>query len=578
MSKIDSKPLFYFYLKTLNNAQAFPFDLSSKFNDTLRTVNNLNFYAFKDYFTPLTGAFSNYLVPNFEYLFTVGLFFSLSAINFQYRYVEKIVELINKSEDPLKNDIVGILKGNFLPFTPNKVFEFLGDNYVSQSAWVADPSLLPDQKSLIQLFMKSKTLLFIANQKSYVDEFFRKEVEKLLNEFIGQFSNFPEIKNMINNFKGDSFWSRDINAVKKVLESIANVLGTINEFIKPYSIGSKQEVDKLLNALVYLNIAQKDSKQFYFAYNVLDDEYKNLVDDLMMYGVQFSVDKNKLMSEISKNLYSTYVGILASFFKRAIKSGNLNYGDCFYFLKLYSLSSVLLDYYSKKGNNSMEYNYLKLGLKNELLPKTNLGFLLDNPDMFLSTLEVIKRIGNKVSPWVIQKSPDMPKDRTFWLRLNLWTKIYNSLDKNDPNYQTNKIFMVNKLRSIIGSYSDTSKFYSFVNSFADDFAFDSFVNNLEGLLRTIAGFPVAVSYDDPDYLFSQVVRLNFLKDYQKEDVYKSNVHNELIAKILSKDNVLNKLVLDLNDYQLNLKGASETINKSFYQVVENFYQASVFYL
>jgi len=529
----------------------------------------------------LIGPFSNYLVPNFDYLFTVGLYFSLLATNFQPQLVDKVVSLVSKSDDPLKEDILNILKNYILPFDRSKFFEFVGNNFVSQAAWVADPSLLPDQKILINLFMKSKILLFIANEKNYVDAFFIKEVESFLREFSKQFSNFPYLNGFINEFLDNSYLKSNISDVRKVLEYISNSLGTINEFIKPYQINSKQEVDKILETLVYLNLAQKDSNQFNLAYRMLDD--KKLVDELMIYSSKFSVDRNKAVTEICKNLYSTYVGILSSHFKKSIKSGDLSYGDGFYFLKLYSLSSMLSNDASN-NTNYMDFNYLKISLKNELIFKKFGGngftYLLDNMDKNImnSAIDVIKRLGNKVSPWVIQKSPDMPKDKTFWLRLNLWVKIYNSLDKQDKNYQIYKNFMINKLRSIVQSYPDTSKFYNFVNGFLSTESYlDNFVKNLENLLRTIAGFPIANSYDNPDYLFSQIVRLSFLKDNNNNSTYKSTVSNEFINKIMTKDNILNKLVIDLGDYNINLKGYSDKLDSLFYQVVDNFYQASSYY-
>jgi len=568
--KLNSKTFFHFYLKSLNNSYSIPVDVYSSFNETFSTINKLSFYSKIDYYSNLTGPFSNYLVPNFDYLFTVGLYFSLLAIKFQPQYIDKIIELMDKNKDVLKDDVVNILKNSVLPFDKKKVFEFLGSNFISRSTSSIDSTLLPDQKKLVSLFMRSRILLFIANEKNYVDVFLKSKIQDFLKDFSDQFSNFPLLTSFIGNFINEDI--NDIVFVKKVLNILSDFLGVLNEFIKPYVINSNQEVSKILNLLIYLNVAQKDSKKFDFVYNNLDSDYKNLANELILMSSSFFISREKSVVELSKNLYINYLGILSTFLKKSIRNGDLSYGDGFYFLKIYSLSSMLIDYISNGKFGSLETQNLMKIFKENL---TKFGKELSSSINDISILEVINRISSKVIPSVIQKSPDMPKDRTFWLRLYLWVKSYNSLKKEDPNYYTYRKFMINKLNSIIKSYPDTSNFSSFLNNFLNnDSLFDSFFKNIEPMIKVLASSPVAMSYNNPDYLFSQLVRLVFLKNNK----YNSNVHSEFIQKLLSNDKFLQDLFFDLNDYQSNLRNYFDVINNNFYEVLDGFYRSSTFLL
>lgn len=595
--KIDSKTLFNFYLKSQNNLFILPQEISTKFIDTVNLSNRLNTYSSEGYYSPLIGAFSQYLIPDFEYLLAAGLYFSLASngnVIFDNKYLQKISELMTKKNDPLKEFIFGPnnqimtnqLISNFSTPIPTKVFEFLGDNFVGQAAWVAKAEQLPNQQTLVNLFLETKNLLTIINNKPFIDTFLLKELNDFLLKFSQSFSNFPEINEFVNYFLQNNFLNNNIDNWKKILESISSVLATINEFIKPMPINSKQEADKTLKMLHLLNLSQKDPNNFYlFLMNNQDNDLKNLIEEMVMEGYKHNVDKNELIKSISQNLYNTYVGILSSYFKKAIKTGDLKNGDCFFFLQIYSLSSILLDLINQNKMNTIEYNNTKQQLKTLLIMKQYNNELinsLDNPDknVVISTLEVIRRIGQKVSPWVIQKSPDMPKDRTFWIRLNLWSKIYNSLDKNDPNYKQNKQYMLSKLRNIILSYPDTTKFSMFINNIQmNDENFDSFAKNLDTLLNTIAGFPVATTYENPDFVYSQIIRLNFLKNQQdnKNQFIKNEIHTELITKIMTRDNITNRVILDFNDYKMNLKNTNN-IENSLYTVLSTFYGAVTYYL
>lgn len=100
-------------------------------------------------------------------------------------------------------------------------------------------------------------------------------------------------------------------------------------------------------------------------------------------------------------------------------------------------------------------------------------------------------------------------------------------------------------------------------------------------MNTIAGFPSAQSYPDPDYVYSQLTRLAFLKDKNTESsitnqVMKKTFQSELVTKIMSRDQILNKVILDYNEYQYNLK--TSNIHESLYDVLNTFYGASAYYL
>ncbi|MCS6956186.1 MAG: hypothetical protein NZM44_07525 [Candidatus Calescibacterium sp.] len=592
---MDSKTLFNLYIKSNNNSYILPGEISQKFVDTISTINRIDYLNSSTYYNNLLTAFTQYLTPDFEYLLTVGLYSSLiSAGNvvFNNSYIKNIIELMSKKGDPLKDIIfptdnlenINKLLNNYVSPVPTKMFEFLGNNFVGQSAWVAKNEQLPDQMKLIELYMKARNLLLILEKNIYVDAFLQKELQKFLNDFSDSFANLTEIKKFVENFEQDGLLRNDINVWRKIIGSISDSLGTINEFIKPYSIKSDQELNQTLNVMNYLNLSTKDPTQFYMVIlNMGNDKFKNLIDDLMITGAQLNVNNSELIKNISKDMYSTFVGILATHFKKAIRTGDLKYGDCFHFLQVYSLSSILLELLNNNKINTIEYNNVKQQLKNLLITKkfaNNMVNLLDNPDknIVISTLEVIRRMGNKVAPWVIQKSPDMPKNKSFWVRLNLWSKIYNSLDKNDPKYNNNKQYMLNKLRNILSSYSDTAKFSIFINSLVmNENNFDIFVKNLDSILNTIAGFPIANSYEDTDYLYSQNVRLSFLNNDKNNNnqFMKTTIHNELITKIITKDQTLNVSIMDFNDYKMNLKNVNN-LESQLYKVLSTFYGASMY--
>lgn len=594
MTKINSKTIFNFYLKGLNNIYALPSEITQNFFDTINTINKVSPLDSSKYYHNLIAPFGTYLVPDFEYLLVVGLYFSLISMGnviFDQKYLKEIIKLMSEKNDPLKelifpnNKPINNVFTNYSSHMLTKIFEFLGSNFTGQSGWVAKPDQLPNQIELIQLQMKAKNLLLILQQKQYIDKFLQEDLKKFLSDFSNSLPNFSQIQNFVNNFNKDEYRNNNPEVWKKIISTLSSVLGTINEFTKPYTIASEQELNNFLITTVYLNLSTKDQSQFYKVIQTLEnDKLKNVIDDLIIDGARFNIKNKELIQNISKDLYSIFVGILSSYFKKQIKNGNIKYGDSFSFLQLYLLSSILLEMINNNQTNTLEYINTKHQLKNILITKNfpyNFNSLLDSTDknLLISTLEVIKRLGQKVAPWVIQKSPDMPKDKSFWIRLNLWTKIYNSLDKNNPNYKANQQYMMNKLRSIISSYSDTTKFSILINTLLwNENNFSIFIKSLDSILNTIAGFPVAFQYKEPDHLYSQIVRLSFLmnEEDKNKQYMKNSIHTELIMKIMSKEHILNRVIIDFNDYKTYLKGVSN-LEKNLYTVLNTFYSASVYY-
>ncbi|MCS7243793.1 MAG: hypothetical protein RMJ36_03545, partial [Candidatus Calescibacterium sp.] len=123
-----------------------------------------------------------------------------------------------------------------------------------------------------------------------------------------------------------------------------------------------------------------------------------------------------------------------------------------------------------------------------------------------------------------------------------------------------------------------TKFSIFINSLVmNENNFDIFVRNLDSILNTIAGFPIANSYEDKDYLYSQNVRLSFLNNDKNNNnqFMKTNIHNELITKIITKDQTLNSSIIDFNDYKMNLKNVNK-LESHLYKVLSTFYGASMY--
>ncbi|MEN3015642.1 MAG: hypothetical protein ABDH21_06290 [bacterium] len=600
MNKINSELIFNLYIKSINKNYNIPIEQALQIKDTVNVVNTIDPFDTSQY-QILTSLLGSRLVPDFEYLFVTGLYFSLmSTIGgvayIPKDYIQQIASLMSSTKDPLKKFLFDEKNKFFIEkplsvfstTTPSKVFEFLGNNFVGQAPFVVKPDQLPDSEKLLELLTRSQQINLALSKTPFLTEILKKEIISFLNEFSGYFSKSGYLKRLIEITENNYMTRNNINIWKKLIESAISVLSFVSEFTKPIQIKSEKELKDYFGYLNLLNWVQKNPHQFYqIQQNIKDERFAKLISNFVSNGYNLYSNREELIKTACNSLYSIIVGIVASHFKKAIKSGDLKNGDGFYFLQLYTLSSALIDMINNGKTNTTQFYNIKYNLKSMMISKSYLFPLvqiLDSNDnsVVISALEVIRRIGQKVAPWVIQKSPNMPKDKSFWLRLNLWTKIYQSLDKNDPNYQQYRNYMIKKLRSILNSYSDAVKLNSFLNNFIiNQESFDIVVKNLDSMLNTIGGYPIASTYENPDYLFSQVVRLNFLTNQnanQSNIKYKKDmIHNEFINKIMHREPILSKLVTDYNEYNLNLRN-NPNLKDNLYKVIQNYYQASMHYL
>ena len=611
MNKVKSTDLFNTYLYTQDKFN--PLNFSNEVYKSVQDELNLieyNFYIDKskvnleNILSSIYGVFSQALAPNYNYLIEIATKAAMILTNPNKSYIDfQIKNLLNNIINTMKqnNDNLGLNLEKIINYysssNPTIVFktvEFIYDNFKSQSGWVANKDNLPDPNKLIQIQFKAKALQNIINKKQVIDIFIQNEIKEFLKEV---FNIFPNLKNAID--LNDPIIMNSKDFWLKFLSIISDSLSVVNEFIKPYNIKDNMEASKLMTTLYYLNLAKSNPVNIYSALSYINQEHKNIINTINGQYLKFGLNSEEVNKNIANDLYNTYVGILASYFKGLIKKGDLTNGDCLDFLNLYLKSSIILDYINnnkdKIDNNKL--NNMLNDLRSFMISKPylkdlyNLSFT-NNINNIKSLLEVLKRIGQKVAPWVISKSPNMPKNREFWLRTNLLIKIIQKLDKKDPNYNN----ILNKLENyfkneIIPSYPDTLFFSnSIINNIYNNSIYNdknSFVNNFSSILNTISGFPIATKFD-PDYLFSNLVLSNYLKEINKQieqnkdsnninlQNYENNILNKLLLNIMSKDTNLQKVLYDYNNYKNIIK--EDVLKDALLNVINTFYGASTYYL
>jgi len=611
MEKIKSTDLFNIYLYTQDKFN--PLNFSNKIYKSIQDELNLieyNFYVDRskinlaNIMSGIYGLFSQTLIPNYNYLIEVATKAAMilsnpnkSYIDFQTKnLLNDIINTMKLNNDNLASNLEKII--NYYSYSNAgiifKTVEFIYDNFKSQSGWVVNKDNLPDPNKLIEIQFKAKSLQNIINKKQVIDIFVQNEIKEFLKVV---FNIFPNIKNVIN--LNDPIMMNNKDFWLKFLSIIGDSLGVVNEFIKPYNIKDNMEASKLMTALYYLNLAKSNPVNMYSALSYLNQDHKNIINNITSQYLKFGVNTQEINKNVASDLYNSYIGILASYYKGLIKKGDLSNGDCLDFLNLYLKSSIILDYINNnkdkidinKLNNMMNDLRAFMSSKPYLKDLYNLSFSSDLNNI-KSLLEVLKRIGQKVAPWVILKSPNMPKSREFWLRTNFLIKIIKKLDKKDPNYNNILNQIENYFKNhIILSYPDTLFFgNSIINNIYNSSIYndkDSFINNFSSILNTIAGFPIATKID-PDYLFSNLILSNYVKEINKQieqdkdnnninlQNYENDILNKILLNIMSKDTNLAKVLYDYNNYKNIIK--KDVLNDALLDVINTFYGASTYYL
>ncbi|MCX7870117.1 MAG: hypothetical protein N2485_00860 [bacterium] len=608
MEKIKSTDLLNTYLYTKDNYN--PFNISNEIYKSIQDKLNLinyNTYVDKSQISldkilgNIYGLFSQTLVPNYNYLVEIATKAALilsnpnkSFIDFQTKnLLNDIITTMGTNNDKLSQNLEKIV--SYYSNNPQVIFniiEFIYDNFKSQSGWVTNKENLPEPNKLIQIQYKAIALKDIINKKQIVDLFIQNEIKNFLKDI---FAISPNLKNTIdlNNpliLTNKDFWLN-------FLSIISDSLSVVNEFIKPYNIKDNTEASKLMTALYYLNLSKNNPSNIYSALSYINNDHKNIINTINNEYLKFGLNSQEINKNLANNLYNTYVGILASYFKGLIKKGDLSNGDCLDFLTLYLKSSIILDYINstKEIDNNKLTNMINdlrtfMSSKPYLKDLYNLSFTNDLTNI-KALLEVLKRIGQKVAPWVISKSPNMPKNREFWLRTNLLIKILQKLDKKDPNYNNILNQLENYFKNqLIPAYTDTLFFNTnIINNIYQNNIYndkESFINNFSSILNTIAGFPIATKFDS-DYLFSNIILSNYLKEINKQlqdnknnntilENYQNNTFNQLLLNIMSKDTNLMKVIYDYNFYKNIIK--EDILKDALLDVISTFYGASSYYL
>lgn len=608
MEKVKSTDLLNTYLYTKDNYN--PFNISNEIYKSIQDKLNLinyNTYVDKSQISldkilgNIYGLFSQTLVPNYNYLVEIATKAALilsnpnkSFIDFQTKnLLNDIITTMGTNNDKLSQNLEKIV--SYYSNNPQVIFniiEFIYDNFKSQSGWVTNKENLPEPNKLIQIQYKAIALKDIINKKQIVDLFIQNEIKNFLKDI---FAISPNLKNTIdlNNpliLTNKDFWLN-------FLSIISDSLSVVNEFIKPYNIKDNVEASKLMTALYYLNLSKNNPSNIYSALSYINNDHKNIINTINNEYLKFGLNSQEINKNLANNLYNTYVGILASYFKGLIKKGDLSNGDCLDFLTLYLKSSIILDYINstKEIDNNKLTNMINdlrtfMSSKPYLKDLYNLSFTNDLTNI-KALLEVLKRIGQKVAPWVISKNPNMPKNREFWLRTNLLIKILQKLDKKDPNYNNILNQLENYFKNqLIPAYTDTLFFNTnIINNIYQNNIYndkESFINNFSSILNTIAGFPIATKFDS-DYLFSNIILSNYLKEINKQlqdnknnntilENYQNNTFNQLLLNIMSKDTNLMKVIYDYNFYKNIIK--EDILKDALLDVISTFYGASSYYL
>ncbi|MCS6955309.1 MAG: hypothetical protein NZM44_03020 [Candidatus Calescibacterium sp.] len=227
-------------------------------------------------------------------------------------------------------------------------------------------------------------------------------------------------------------------------------------------------------------------------------------------------------------------------------------------------------------DNTQIFNFYKNNLSSLVLTKyfaNNFYQILNNPDKqkVLPALEVLKSISQRATISAFPFDPNLPKNRTLYLRLNLWIKTLKNLPK-DNNYKDNVNIMISYLNKILKSYQNTDELSNILNNINFENVVQ-WINLLDPLFNSLAGSNISKKYGNLDYLFSQLVINTYFKNRTANNYSDYEFRDKIIKNIYENDPELNSLVDDLIFYNTLKVNNRDPVFNGFIDTLHNYYNS-----
>lgn len=533
---LGSNNLFKVFLKSINKNYLIPAELKDSFPQTFKLINDLEFLNYKiDYYQPIYSILSNRLVQNFDYLFKAGIiFFLLANSKSDQKQIDELRNLMKINKDPLLDELNFFLDNQ--TYLNKKVFEFLSNLFLSNSVFYS--SNIPQNS--FELFVDSKRILYALNNKSFIDSNLLSEI----NNFLNSFSSSIGIN--LNTYLKNVNYS-DIEIWRKFFSYFSSILNVFNN-IKSYPIQNKQDLEKFLELMYLLNLSVKDSSNAFYVQNKLPKEHKDIFSKSIDNYQSSSFSYDIAVKNTSSDFLSSYNLYVNSFIKKTLKNKDFSYGDSYHFLRIYLYSSYLLELLKNSMDNTNEFKQYKQFLASTLLNKgfaNNFYQILNLPDKqkILSALEILRTVSLRATFFAFPNDQNLPKDRTLYLRLNFWIKVFKNIPKDD-NYQKNVNYMLSYLRKILSDYPNTNQLIS-VFSFLDSKNINYLITYLDSIFSLLSSSNISKKYENLDYLFSQSVIYTY---FQNEPNFSKSMVDNFISNIYQNDRELLPITDDYNYY------------------------------
>lgn len=557
-SPLDIRVLFRAFLKSLNKNYPLPPIFTNTLPNTfglIKKLESINYLI--DYYVPFYNLLSSRLIKNFEYLFKSGLILFLLA-NSIYDYKQELISLMQQNGDPLLEELNLFLNNS--TYINAKVFDFLANNFILNSPSYINS--IPD--NVFSLFIKSRQLLQLLNTKSYIDSYLWSQIQ----DFLGLLSTSLNI-NLNQYLKKISF--KNIEIWRKFFNLISQVLSVLNN-MKSYPINSKSDLDNILKVAFWASLTNKKTdKLFYLENSFTNQEHKKLLKNTISEYQNSGLDYEKSVKYTTSDLFSSYLSYINSYLRKLLKNGDFSHGDFFHFFNIYLYSSFILELMK---NNDPNVNQYKRMLASTLITKNfanDFYQILNGYDdqKIVTALEILKSVSQRSIMSAFSVDPNSPKDRTLYLRLNLWIKVLKSLPK-DSNYSKNINALLNYLNKILSSYPNTNKMFLNLVKFEN---IDKWINVLDPIFNSLSSSNIAKKYQNLDYLFSQLVIYSYFKNKNNGSLSDQELINTFINNINVNDSELRILVEDMNFYNSLGTGLKEKAYVAFIEVLGNYYNS-----
>ncbi|MCX7758318.1 MAG: hypothetical protein N2169_01695 [bacterium] len=565
---ININNLFKVFLKSLNKNYPVPLDLHKYLPQTFDLINKLGLINYNiDYYSSIYTPLSNYFIKDFNYLLETGIIlFIISNSKGNPTIARDLKNIMKNNDDKLIDDLSFFIDND--TYLNKKVFGFLSNSFILNS-----PFYIKDvPPNILDMFVKSKQILNVINSKNYIDSYLWDQINGFLNDLFSSLKLKNDYLRKIT--KEISF--REVEIWKNFFVLISQVLSVLNN-IKSYPISNKHDLDRFMEVIYYMNLTLKDNSYiFYLKDKMVSNEHKNILNESIDNYQSHGVSYNEAVKNSVTDLFSSYISYVSSFIRKNLRNKDFTYGDFYHFFKIYIYSSLLIELIKNSKDNTQIFNFYKNNLSSLVLTKyfaNNFYQILNNPDKqkVLSALEVLKSISQRATISAFPFDPNLPKNRTLYLRLNLWIKTLKNLPK-DNNYKDNVNIMISYLNKILKSYQNTDELSNILNNINFENVVQ-WINLLDPLFNSLAGSNISKKYGNLDYLFSQLVINTYFKNRTANNYSDYEFRDKIIKNIYENDPELNSLVDDLIFYNTLKVNNRDPVFNGFIDTLHNYYNS-----